>query len=87
MGRKNEVQEELQEEVQPPTEEEEEEAKDLIFHTQLAQNGQATIGKVIRSRLGIEPGDSMWFKVIKVVKPDGRTAYDAREVQLQQQQQ
>jgi len=80
MGDKEDEKEEEPEEEVQPLPQTEEEAKELIFNTQLAQNGQATIGKALRERLNLEPGDSLWFKVIKVVKPDGRTSYDAREV-------
>lgn len=48
---------------------------DSICDAHVTQNNQVTIGSKIREVLGIEPGDNVYFKILKVISPEGEIKY------------
>lgn len=48
---------------------------DNICNAHMTRNNQVTIGTQVRCNLNIEPGDSVYFQVIKVISPNGEIKY------------
>ena len=48
---------------------------DNICDAHMTGNNQVTIGTQVRGKLNIEPGDSVFFQVIKVISPNGEIKY------------
>ena len=48
---------------------------DNVCDAHMTRNNQVTVGAPVRKQLDINPGDLVFFQVLRVISPEGKTKY------------
>lgn len=48
---------------------------DNVCDAHMTQNNQVTVNSQVRKSLNVDPGDLVFFRILKVISPEGKTKY------------